>query len=148
MPSAQNNRLAYALFFLGVVVLIGVGVIVYPRYTQSDATPFQAVTTSIKVEHQYKNGIHTYVGEVQVPTPCHTIFGEAVVQESHPEQVALRLETKENQGACAQVISIKKFKVSFQASKDAVVHPYLNSTPVLFKTTEAPASVDLDAIEV
>lgn len=106
------------------------------------------ITTTIPVLHQFKNGTHTYVGTLDVPTPCHAVFGEALVKESYPEQVDIRIETKESGNICAQVIATKKFKVSFVASTGAVVRAYVNGTPVLFKVTEVPGTANLEATEI
>lgn len=100
----------------------------------------------IKVLHQYKTGAHVYVGELELPTPCHSIEAESVVLESYPEQVQVILSTKEGEGICAQVITPKKFKVAFQASKEASVNVSLNGGAVRFEVGEAPPSLNLEAM--
>ncbi len=100
----------------------------------------------LKVLHQYKNGAHVYVGELELPTPCHTIEAESVVLESYPEQVKVVLSTKEGVGICTQVVTSRKFKVAFQASKEANVSISFNGESARFEIEEAPPTLNLEAM--
>ncbi len=135
MSNNRKLRLFYLLFGFGLIVAL-LFIALYPRYAVQKDLKSDVITTKIPVTHQFKNGLHTYVGSIDAPTPCHSILGEAVVKESYPEQVDIRIETKESEGICAQVITAKKFKVSFSASENPVVRAFVNGTPVLFEVTD------------
>lgn len=144
----QKNGVLKLVFIMFGFVLIAVFLFAtfYPKSAAREEPEVNHITTKIQVTHQFKSGLHTYVGTVDAPTPCHSILGEAIVKESYPEQVDIRIETKESGGICAQVITTKKFKVSFSASENPVVRAFVNGTPVLLEVTEAPATINLEKV--
>ena len=73
---------------------------------------------SILVRHRYVDGVHTYTGVVEVPTPCHSVAAEGLVLQSFPEKVQIILSTipPAPGTVCAQVITEKPFSVSYKAS--------------------------------
>lgn len=133
-----------------LVLMIGLfALLVFPQVlTPQPSQTIERVTTIIPVLHQYNNGVHTYVGNVETPTPCFDVTGEALVAESFPEQVTIRLEAKDTGAVCAQVITTKKFKVSFHASGEAYIKSFLNGSPVLFKVTEILPTADIDKVKI
>lgn len=146
MPQPNNSK-TVSLLVVALIVALGVIVaLLFPRVTEEANSPISHVSTTVPVAHQYKNGIHTYVGEVESPTPCYVVTGEAIVRESYPEQVDIRIETQNSGEICTQVITLKKFRVSFHASDKAVIRAFLNGVPVLFKVEEAPASLNLESV--
>ncbi len=138
--------LMFGFGLIAVLLFIALYLRYDPRYAVQKDLKSDVITTKISASHQFKNGLHTYVGDIEAPTPCHSIFGEAVVKESYPEQVDIRIETKESEEICAQVITAKKFKVSFSASPNPVVRAFVNGIPVLLEVTESPATVNLEKI--
>ncbi|HEY4493543.1 MAG TPA: hypothetical protein VJB98_02900 [Candidatus Paceibacterota bacterium] len=85
---------------------------------------------SLTVDHYYEDGKHTIEGTITLPTPCHTITGEAIVAESMPEQITIKLTTKAGEGICTQVLADKFFRVTFNASKEAVIKATLDGKPI------------------
>lgn len=123
-----------ALLILVTIASLFLAVLFYMEPLKAEEPIF--VTTTIPVAHEWHNGIHTYIGSVVAPSPCYEISGDAAVAESYPEQVRVTLEMVTTSGVCSQVVTEKKFKVSFHASDKAVVRAYLNGNPVLFLVTE------------
>ena len=85
---------------------------------------------SITVNHYFDNGSHSLEGTLTLPTPCHTLDYNTVVAESMPEQVMVNFTTKPGEGLCTQVLSDKFFRVTFNASKDAVISATLDGRPI------------------
>lgn len=83
--------------------------IAYPEITRIDA------------KHYYIDGVHTFVGELQFPTPCDLLQGDSAVMESYPEQIRLDFSVINNSDLCAQVITVQRFKIDATASADATV---------------------------
>jgi hypothetical protein len=75
----------------------------------------------IDAKHYFIDGKHTFVGEIQLPTPCDLLEAGAVVMESFPEQIRLNFKVINNAQTCAQVVTAQRFKVSAVASVDAAV---------------------------
>lgn len=97
-----------------------------------------ASITRIDAKHFYADGLHTLVGEIPMPTPCELLETDAVVAESMPEQVRVNFNVINNAEACAQVLTMARFKVEVQASEEATFsatfvgrHVELNLIPPL-----------------
>jgi len=85
---------------------------------------------SLTVNHYFDNGSHTIEGTITLPTPCHSLTTEALVAESYPEQVTIKFTTAPGTGICTQVLADKFFRVTFNASKDALIKATLNGQPI------------------
>jgi hypothetical protein len=83
--------------------------VLYPEITRIDA------------KHYFVDGLHTFVGEIIMPTPCDLVEAESVVMESSPEQVRLDFSVINNSEMCAQVVTAQRFKVEASASAEAVM---------------------------
>jgi len=77
--------------------------------------------TRIDVKHYFSDGLHTFVGEIQMPTPCDLIEVNSLVKESFPEQIQLDFTVINNAETCAQVITSQRFLVEAKASEGASV---------------------------
>lgn len=98
----------------------------------------------VTAKHLFENGVHTIAGEVDLPTPCHELSAKATVLESFPEQVLIELKSKAGEGPCAQVVTPKKFKVVFNASKDASIKAKLDGKDVILNLIRIGGAEDLD----
>ena len=85
---------------------------------------------SLTVNHYFDNGSHTIEGTITLPTPCHSLTTEALLAEPYPEQVTITFATAPGAGICTQVLADKFFRVTFNASKDALIKATLNGQPI------------------
>jgi hypothetical protein len=109
----------------------------------------EAPKETVTAKHQYKDGVHIVAGEITVPTPCHILEADAVVNsDTSPEQVTIRLKSSTKADGCIQIITPARFKVEFKASKDAVIKMTLNGKPVILNLIEAGADEDLEDFEL
>ena len=78
------------------------------------------------------DGSLRYSGAVVVPTPCHEVKADAIVAESFPEQVQIRLTTRNPDPikACAQVVTNKEFSGEAKVSSEAQVSVYLDGEKI------------------
>ncbi len=88
--------------------------------TASDEILYPHITR-IVAKHYFIDGVHTLVGELEMPTPCDLLEAEAITMESYPEQVVVDFSVINNAEACVQVITAQRFKVDFTASAEAVI---------------------------
>lgn len=91
-----------------------------PTNVEEIETPYASITR-IDAKHFFINGKHTFVGSVEVPTPCDLLTAESEVRESMPEQVELKFSIINNSENCVQAITDMRFKVEANASKEAVI---------------------------
>ena len=100
--------------------------------SKDDDSSSSASSKKVNLKTSYKDGVLTYSGSVQLPSPCHKLKEEALVAESFPEQVQIRL-TIENPASgtmCAQVVTEKEFSGEAQASEKATISIFLNGKKV------------------
>ncbi len=95
-----------------------------PEEEEQPADPEEQPTGNgeeISITHSYSEGVHTYTGIMQVPTPCHSLEQTATVAESFPEQITLIFSSvaPETDMGCITVISEEPFSVSVEASPEA-----------------------------
>ena len=98
------------------------GEIVAPPVTvnEKEAIAYPEVER-IDAKHYFIDGKHTFVGEIQLPTPCDLLEVDATVMESYPEQIRLNFNVINNAETCAQVVTAQRFVVSATASINATV---------------------------
>lgn len=101
-------------------------VIPYPTVTRIDAT------------HYFIDGVHTLVGEVDLPTPCDLLESDATVQESDPEQITIAFSVLNNSETCIQQITQQRFKVSAKASVNAQITVTFMGRPIELNLIPAP----------
>lgn len=75
----------------------------------------------IEAKHYFIDGLHTFVGEIEMPTPCDLIDVNSMVRESFPEQVQIDFTVINNSQECVDVITAQRFLVEARASKEASV---------------------------
>lgn len=102
----------------------------------------------INAKHSFKNGKHIVAGEIEVPTPCHSLSVETLFRESDPEQVTLAFETKSDVDVCAQVISSRRFKIEFNADQNASIGATFNGEEAILNLIEAGPNEDLDNFDI
>ncbi len=85
-------------------------VVLYPNVTRIDA------------KHFFIDGVHTFAGELVLPTPCDLLEVDTVVRESFPEQIVLDFNVINNSEMCAQVMTTQRFMTQpITASAEATV---------------------------
>lgn len=85
-----------------------------------DAKQYPGITR-IDAKHYFIDGVHTFVGQLEMPTPCDLLTTEASVAESSPEQITLNFSVINNSENCVQVITAQRFMITANASKEASV---------------------------
>jgi hypothetical protein len=118
-----------------------------PRIDQNIAPPPPAEEIRVNAVHFFKDGVHTVVGDVMVPTPCDLLESSTMVGESMPEQVTIQLTTKNNDGTCAQVLTLQRFRADFTASKEVSIRATLNGKPVSLNLRDAEPGTDPEKLE-
>ena len=100
-----------------------------PTIPIEDTLPDEVIREAITAKHQYKDGMHIVEGEIELPTPCHTLDTMIIVRESFPEQVTIEFTTTATDELCIQVITARPFAVEFAVSEQALITATLNNEP-------------------
>lgn len=104
--------------------------------------------TRIDGKHFYRNGIHTIVGEIPMPTPCDLLTFTAAVAESMPEKVTFDFGVINNSDVCATVVTLQRFVVSATATPEAVLNARFNNMPVELNLVEAAPNETPESFEL
>jgi hypothetical protein len=80
-----------------------------------------AAVTRIDAKHFFKDGVHTFVGEIPFGTLCELLEVASTVAESFPEQISLNFSVINESEMCAQVLTNQRFKVEATGSEAATV---------------------------
>lgn len=102
----------------------------------------------IEAKHFYRDGVHTIVGELPMPTPCDLIETNAVVAESMPEQVTFEFTVINTTDTCAAVVTTARFMVQASASNQASLQATFMGKPVSLNLVEALDSESLEDFEL
>lgn len=96
----------------------------------STATSTAPLVTRVDAKHYFSNGKHTFVGVVEMPTPCDLLTVTSRVEESMPETIVLDFSVINNADTCAQVVTPQRFMVEAQASSEAKVRAEWARIPI------------------
>jgi len=100
--------------------------------------PYPQITRITAMQY-FIDGEHTFVGEIELPTPCDLLQATSQVQESYPEQIVLDFTVINTSEVCAQVITIQRFMVSATASSQATTRAMFMGREVELNLVPAPA---------
>ncbi len=131
----------------GFILVVGIIAIIILLFTRRGEAPSTIIDDEvsigkIKVAHIFMDGIHTFTGEINLPTPCHTLTHKIVIAESYPEQVTAVFEMKSETDTCVQMVMPEPFVVSFEASEEADFRITLNDKDVPFEVVEVQVPED------
>lgn len=148
----NGNKFVYGIIVLVVLaaLVLGYGIL---RSTFTNTTPTATSTEQLPAEemrivtakHQYKEGVHTFAGEIVMPTPCDALSW-TVATTTDTAQIAFT--TTSPAEACAQVITSQRFKVSFRGSASTTAQATLDNAPVRLNIIEVGSEENLDNFEI
>ena len=91
----------------------------------------------VNAVHFFKDGMHTIVGDIMMPTPCDLLEATSTVSGAAPEQVSVAIRTVNNTKVCAQVLTLERFRVDFTAAKDAHIEATLDGKKTILNLRDA-----------
>ena len=146
-PKNKNRKTIVLAVILFVAIIFGMFAFAYFKNSDSMQTNDNETETEddgryanidrIDGKHFYIDGVHTVVGEIEMPTPCDLLEADARIAESMPEQITLDFSVVNNAEFCAQVITPQRFKVSAEASEEATFNALFENRVVELNLVEA-----------
>ncbi len=98
--------------------------------TNSGQSNVSIKTNQVSITAVEKNGIVTYSGTVQLPTPCTKLNVDATASRTDPSVVSIQLTTQPTSEVCAQVVTPKQFSGELAAPKGAQIHVFYNGSQI------------------
>jgi hypothetical protein len=114
---------------------------------EKTSLPYPEITR-IDAKHYFIDGVHTFVGELNMPTPCDLLEVDSIAEESFPEKISLNFTVINNAEMCAQVVTTQRFMTAVTASKDATVSATFMGRPVELNLIPAAPGETPDEFEL
>ncbi len=143
-----------ALIVLLAVVIYGYEMVFKKPLVESPTNVEDMDTEMMRldIKEQYDNGMYTFAGTIQTPTPCYEVIAEASVAPTNSEidqyEINIYVTPPPSDVVCADVISNKDYKVSFEAPKDAEIKAFINGAEYELNRFEVPVGQDIDSFEL
>lgn len=150
----MNKKTSLWIAIIIILILIGVAIYSSQKAKKIDYSSernkaieevVQRPAITLNAKHQYRDGEHTFLGTLELPSPCHTYNAEVIPGEELTE-IALTYEAS-NQ-LCAQVITERQFRVSFSAEEEVDVIATLNGETVNLNIFDVGPDEDLSEVEI
>ena len=103
---------------------------------------------TLDVKRQYEDGVYTFAGQISVPTPCHTISSEVIAIENSVYVIEITTSAPNQDVVCAQVITQKDYKVSFEAPENTDVRAFVDGVEYRINNFDVPAGFDIDEFDL
>ncbi len=130
----MNNKSIAVASVIFVLIIVGMFIFAYLKRSANDIspvveapvnsvspTPYDSISL-ITGKQFVRNGVHTIVGEILMPTPCDLLNWDTRIAESNPEVVTIDFTVINTSEMCAQVMTPARFAVTFNASEAATVN--------------------------
>ncbi|MBL7045537.1 MAG: hypothetical protein ISR99_00695 [Parcubacteria group bacterium] len=142
----NDDLLETSKAFMGILILIAVGIFLYFSFENISSKEMTMGSESgLVVKHLFEGDVHTVVGTVDLPTPCHRLRTEVSVAESNPETVTIVLTPETEAELCAQAVTPQTFLASFQASVGASIYARVNGVNAPLEIIEVSKKEDLES---
>jgi hypothetical protein len=105
----------------------------------------QRPSVTVNVKHQFKDGAHTFIGNLELPTPCHKISTEVIKEEN---ETIIDISYASTSEVCAQVITEKEFTVIFAGEIDENIIARLNGELVNLNIYDIDPKQNIYEVEI
>jgi len=148
----MNNKFLWGALL--VIALVSVSAYLYNKDKQKtiDQARDEAITDQVQrpeitlnTKHQFKDGQHIFVGLVELPNPCYKVTTEAIKDQN---ETVLNINYASTSEVCAEVVTSKEFRISFEGKADETIIAKLNGELVNLNIFEIPLDKNIDEVKV
>lgn len=150
-PTTSHAKLITWLIVATVIMMVVYGL--YARYSTKPTEPANSnenisateTVAPVIIRHQYKDGKHTFVGEIELGSPCYSLTPDT--SNASKTSFLVNLKTKTTADACITVVTAYPFKVTVLGPKSATFTFVKDTQPFRYKIVEAGAADDLEKFD-
>ena len=102
-------------------------------------------TQKIEIKEQYKDSTYTFAGSLDLPTPCHSLLTAVNKLSDTQYQIQVTTIDPKEDVVCAQVITSKPYKVSFEGPEDIEVTINIDGTIYQTNRFVVPSDQNIDS---
>lgn len=146
----MKNALITILSLLALLIIIGFvyEVIFKKPIVQSPTIDEEINLPAYDIKEEYKDSTYTFVGTVEVPTPCHNLESEVKQVSGSKYQIIVNTISPAEGVVCAQVMTNKDFKVTFKALADAEITAVINGVEYELNRFVVPEGENIDTFKL
>jgi len=154
MKKILSGIIVVVLVIIIIMMIVGIKkqkeeVIKITKQEQTIQEQQDSPKQSITVKHQYKDGMHTYVGSLDLPSPCHTAeITSQLTAATNSVVVDITTLAPKEDVVCPQVITPTPFEITFMAPKNAEVFFTINNSVAVINQFEIPPAQNIDAVDL
>jgi hypothetical protein len=149
---SMNNKFLWGSLLVVAIVLVGAYLYNKDKQEIFEQEREQAIqeeverpSVTVNVKHQYKDGTHIVVGFVELPTPCYEI---KTAVEKNERETTLNINYESVGEMCAQVITQKEFRISFEGTVDENIIAKINGELVNLNIFEIGSNKNIDEVDI
>lgn len=111
-------------------------------------TEEEMIFESLVVKHQYKDGQHVFIGDIELPNPCHNY--NATITDSEDSNVKnIMIEYSPNESdVCTQVITNVTWRAVYEGEENLEFQAFENGVQRRLNIFEVSEDVDIDDFEI
>lgn len=106
-------------------------------------------TVPLAVKYQYRDGVHTFVGDIELPSNCYNY--NAVIEDGEDDStknLAIDYERNKDVEVCAQVITTANYRISYEGPEDLKFKAFVNGEARRLNIFEIPEGENIDEFEL
>ncbi len=137
-----------ALLVLLVVLVYGYEFIFKKPVIESPTVETPLTGEKVEIKEQYKDSMYTFAGTIDLPTPCHSLVTKTNKVSDIKYQIIVDTVKPKEGVFCAQVITPKSYKVSFDAPKDIEVVVIIDGVEHQTNRFIVPSNEDIELFKL
>jgi len=107
----------------------------------------EMITETLVVKHQYQNGKHVFVGEVELPSTCYSY--NAYIKASDDENTKILQIDRTTEGeVCGERFEIATYKVVYEGPEDLRFRAFINDQEYRLNAFDIPLDQNIDDFQI
>jgi len=99
------------------------------------------------LKHQYKDGKHIFVGNIDLPNPCYK-YKISILDTENLNRKKINIDLIETEQNCVNVIKPVTFKISYKGKPDLQFQFFVNGNERKLNIFEIPKDIDIDSFKL
>ena len=102
----------------------------------------------VEIKEQYKDSTYTFAGVLDLPTPCHSFTTKTNKVSDSKYQIVVTTVNPKEDVMCAQVVTPKPYKVSFEAPENIEVTILIDGIEYQTNRFVIPSGENIDTFKL
>jgi hypothetical protein len=119
------------------------------RPATTNEEPEETLLETLVVKHQYKDGKHIFVGEVELPRPCLAYSASIVDTDNEKEkEILLSFSDPEGEPVCDESFRNAPYRVTYIGPEDLTFKAFVGGQEYRLNAFEIPLDQNIDDFEI